>query len=112
MRRKFTIVSLLLFFSCLAIVPLVFGQEAAHGEVVLDSTVKSAIAIACGFAIGIAAAVGGLGQGRAIASGLEGIARNPGAYGQIFTPLIVGLALIESLVIYAFVISIMLYMKL
>lgn len=64
-------------------------------------------AIGAGLAIGVAALGGALGQGRAAASALDGIARNPGASGKLFTPLILGLALIESLVIYAFVIAIL-----
>jgi F-type H+-transporting ATPase subunit c len=65
------------------------------------------MAIAAGLGIGIAAFGGSLGQGRAAAAALEGIARNPGASGKLLTPLILGLALIESLVIYAFVITIL-----
>jgi F-type H+-transporting ATPase subunit c len=42
---------------------------------------------------------------------LEGIARNPNASGKIFTPMIIGLALIESLVIYALVIAFILQGK-
>ncbi|MEW6614578.1 MAG: ATP synthase F0 subunit C [Thermodesulfobacteriota bacterium] len=109
MRRRARMILFLLVVTLFSIVPMAFAAEEGG---VLDSTVKSAIAIASGFAIGIAAFGGGLGQGRAIAAGLEGIARNPGASGQIMTPMIIGLALIESLVIYAFVISFMLYMKL
>jgi F-type H+-transporting ATPase subunit c len=59
--------------------------------------------IAKAIAIGVAAAGGALGQGRAAAAALEGIARNPNASGKIFTPLILGLALIESLVLYAWI---------
>ena len=62
------------------------------------------IAMAAGLAIGLAAFGGSLGQGRAAAA-LEGIARNPQASGKLFTPMIIGLALIESLVIYALVIA-------
>jgi F-type H+-transporting ATPase subunit c len=69
------------------------------------------IAIGAGIGIGIAAFGGALGQARAAAAALDGIARNPGASGKIFTPMILGLALIESLVIYAFVITIMLTTK-
>lgn len=69
------------------------------------------IAIAAGLAIGIAAFGGSLGQGKAAAAALEGIARNPGAAGKIQGPMILGLALIESLVIYAFVIAILLTLK-
>lgn len=64
-------------------------------------------AVGAGLAIGLAAIGGALGQGRAAAAALEGIARNPNASGKLFTPLILGLALIESLVIYAFVIAIL-----
>ncbi len=56
-------------------------------------------------AIGLAAFGGSLGQGRTASAALEGIARNPAAQGKIFVPMIIGLALIESLVLYAFVIA-------
>jgi len=64
-------------------------------------------ALAAGLAIGLAAFGGSLGQGRAAGAALEGIARNPNASDKIFTPMILGLALIESLVIYALIIAIM-----
>lgn len=63
------------------------------------------IALGAGLAIGLAAVGGAIGQAITAASALEGIARNPAAQGKIFTPMIIGLALIESLVIYAFVIA-------
>ena len=66
------------------------------------------IALGAGFSIGLAALGGGIGQGIAMMGALEGIARNPNAYDKIFTPMIIGLALIESLVIYALVIAFML----
>ncbi|MGN6104397.1 MAG: ATP synthase F0 subunit C [Kofleriaceae bacterium] len=69
------------------------------------------IALAAALAIGIAALGGGIGQGRAATAALDGIARNPGAAGQIRGPMILGLALIESLVIYAFVIALLLTLK-
>ena len=62
-------------------------------------------AIGAALAIGLAALGGGLGQGRAAASALDGIARNPQASGKIFVPMILGLALIESLVIYGLIIA-------
>lgn len=61
--------------------------------------------LGAGLAIGIAAFGGSLGQGKTAASALEGIARNPAAQGKIFVPMIISLALIESLVLYAFVIA-------
>ena len=70
------------------------------------------IALAAGLGIGIAALGGGIGQGRAAAAALgRCIARNPGAAGQIRGPMILGLALIESLVIYALLISLLLVLK-
>ena len=62
-------------------------------------------AIAAAFVLGIAAAAGAMGQSRAIVAACEGIARNPGAAGPIRLAMIIGLALIESLVIYALLIA-------
>ena len=59
------------------------------------------------FAIAFAAAFGALGQGRGLAAAVEAIGRNPGAVGPIRITMIIGLALIESLVIYALIISFM-----
>lgn len=62
-------------------------------------------AIAASFAICTAAIGGAIAQGKAASVALEGIARNPAAADKLFTPMIIALALIESLVIYAFVIA-------
>jgi F-type H+-transporting ATPase subunit c len=79
------------------------GPVADHGEIVRWSI------IAAGFPLGIAAAFGALGQGRAIAAAAEAIARNPSATGDIRGALILGLVLIESLVIYVLLISLILF---
>ena len=86
-----------------------FAQEAAGATAFNDR--DKFLGLAAGLSIGIAAFGGGLGQGRAAAAALDGISRNPGASDKIFTPMILGLALIESLVIYSLVIAIMLYLK-
>lgn len=85
-----------------------FAQDAAQAAGGMD---RGIIAIGAGLAIGLAALGGALGQAKTAASALEGIARNPAAQGKIFTPMIIGLALIESLVIYAFVIAYFLQAK-
>lgn len=85
-----------------------FAQEHAAAAGGMD---RGIIAIGAGLAIGLAALGGALGQAKTAASALEGIARNPAAQGKIFTPMIIGLALIESLVIYAFVIAYFLQAK-
>lgn len=59
-------------------------------------------AFAPGLTIAIAVFGGALGQGKAAAAALEGLSRNPQA--NLFVPMIIGLALIESLVIYALVV--------
>ena len=105
MRKKVLIVCLVLAISCL-------GASMAFAAEELNAEVKKFVGLACGFAIGIAALGGAIGQGIAISKGLEGIARNPEAQPKIFVAMIVGLALIESLVIYALVISILLFGKL
>jgi F-type H+-transporting ATPase subunit c len=61
--------------------------------------------VSAAFVLGIAAAAGAIGQGRAIAAAVEGIARNPTAAAAIRLNMIIGLALIESLVIYSLVMA-------
>lgn len=80
-----------------------FAQTAAAAT--NDSDIKMAAALGAGLAIGIGVLGGTLAQGRAASAALEGISRNPGAAGRIQTPMILGLALIESLVLLAFVIA-------
>lgn len=78
-----------------------FAQEAAAAA----TSDKGLVSIAAALAIGLAAFGGAMAQGKAASSALEGISRNPAASGKILTPMIIGLALIESLVIYALLIA-------
>jgi len=61
--------------------------------------------IGAAFAIGVAAAGGALGQGKAVSAACSAMARNPGAAPNVRFALILGLALIESLVLYALLIA-------
>lgn len=79
-----------------------FAAEAAASN---SFDTQSAAAVGAGIAIGLAVLGGALAQGKAAAAALEGISRNPGAAPSIQTPMILGLALIESLVLMAFVIA-------
>jgi len=63
------------------------------------------VGMGAGIGLGLAALGGGIGQGKTAAAALEGISRNPAASDKIFTPMIIGLALIESLVLYALLIA-------
>ena len=76
-----------------------FGQET-----VATTGVRWGV-IGAAFVLGLSAAAGAIGQSRAIAAAVEGIARNPSAAGPIRLAMIIGLALIESLVIYALIIA-------
>ncbi len=96
----FTVMGMLLTTS-------VFGAEITQ----YDAELKKWIAFSAAFAIGIVAFGGALAQGKTASTALEGIAKNPGAKKEVFTPMILGLALIESLVIYALIISFMLVGK-
>lgn len=98
-------VGLFLFLETLA-----FAAEPEVAGITPD--VKKAIAFAAGFGIALAAIGGALGQSKAIAAALDGIARNPAASGRIVTPMIIGLAMIESLVIYALLVALLMVFKL
>jgi len=99
-------------FMCFAlpVIAAAEGPEAAGGDAG-DFLKKFGLAIGAGLGLGLAAFGGGLGQGRTAAAALEGIARNPGAADKMFVPMIIGLALIESLVLYTFIIAIFLQAK-
>lgn len=61
--------------------------------------------LAAGIGMGIGSFGTGIGQGLAIQKAVEGVARNPGASGKIMTIMLIGLAMIESLAIYVFVVA-------
>ncbi len=93
-----------LSFAATFLLPLLaFAQDDHSGSNAFD--VRGWAAAGAGVAIGLGVLGGALGQGRAAAAALEGISRNPGAAARIQTPMILGLALIESLVLLAFVIA-------
>jgi F-type H+-transporting ATPase subunit c len=70
------------------------------------------IGLGAGLAIGLGALGCGIGQGIATGGATQGIARNPGAAGSIQVPMIIGLALIESVALYGFLIAFLLQRKL
>jgi F-type H+-transporting ATPase subunit c len=107
MNKLFAFMSVMVFAVLAMVAPDAHAAEGAGG----GDLGKLGLALGAGLGIGIAAAVGGLGQGRATAAALTGIARNPGAASKIQTPMIIGLALIESLVIYALAITFLLQSK-
>lgn len=100
---------LLAVLAVMAIAPAAFAEEAAaaagasHGSGAL-----SYMALGCVVGLGLAALGGGIGMGHAISGALSAMARNPGFYQRLFPNMLIGLALIESLVIYTLVIVLIL----
>jgi F-type H+-transporting ATPase subunit c len=78
------------------------APEAAGGDM---PYAKAITALAMVIGMGIAVQGAGQGQGRAAAGALEGICRNPSAADKVFTPLLLSLAFIESLVIFTLLIA-------
>ena len=81
------------------------GGGAGGGAADNAFTVNAAKAIGAGIGFGIAAGFAGIGQGLVGRGATEGVARNPGAAGTVQTIMIIALALIESLVLFALLIS-------
>lgn len=67
--------------------------------------------IGIGLGIGIAAGLCGIGQGRAVGSASEALARNPGTRNNLMTFLVIGLAFIESLTLFTFAMVFLVYLK-
>jgi F-type H+-transporting ATPase subunit c len=87
------------------VVAFLASSAAFAAEATAGGSRELGLAIGAGLAVGLAALGGGLGQGRAASAALDGIARNPQASGKIFTPMIIALALTESLVLLAWLIA-------
>ena len=105
---KGMVCTVLAIFLLMAFAPVAFA-EATEGD---NMNWKLGVGAGAGFSIGLAALGGGIGQGLTAGGALLGIARNPGASGKMFVPMILGLVLIESLAIYALLISFQLVGKL
>lgn len=86
-----------------AVLPLLFVANTAFAV----GEEKGYLGIGAGLAAGLAVLGGAIGQGLAAYSALNGIARNPNASGKIQTPMLLGLAFIESIVIFAWLIAIL-----
>jgi F-type H+-transporting ATPase subunit c len=105
MRKRTVLTLFFTAFLVLVVAPALSPAYAAEAEA--EGIVGKAPLATFGAAIalGFAAAFCGLGQGWSISSACQGIARNPGAGGAIRLAMLLGLAFIESLVIYVLVIA-------
>ncbi len=91
-------------YASLLLALLAVTAMAADGAGDNAFTVSSSKAIGAGIGFGIAAGFAGIGQGLVGKGATEGVARNPGAAGTVQTIMIIALALIESLVLFALLI--------
>jgi F-type H+-transporting ATPase subunit c len=105
---KRSVLTVALVLAAGAFAPVYAQPEAAAAGGFAPDMVRWSI-ITAGFALAFAAAFGALAQGRGISAAAEAIARNPSAAGDIRGALILGLVLIESLVIYVLLISLILF---
>lgn len=97
---------MLVLFAVMAILVIATPAFAQAGGAEAAASGRSwAVPLAAGLGMALAAGLCGLGQGKATASAVESLARNPGARPGLFIFLILGLALIESLALYALVIA-------
>ena len=99
--RKKTVVLLALALAFLAFPVLAQETEPAGAT----ARPWGAGALGAAFLLGVAVAAGAVAQGKATSAAAEGMSRNPGAAAPIRTMTIIGLALIESLVLYALLIA-------
>lgn len=89
--------------------PLVFAAEALPtGESYTKAIFAAGAMIAAGFAIGMGAIGSGLGIGTAANGACTAVGRNPGAQGKIMMTMLIGMAMAESIAIYALVVSLVL----
>jgi len=89
-------------FFMLSGITLVLAQDGSGAEGT-PASVLQWLGLGGALALGIAAAGVGLAQGKAVAAAMDGISRNPQAQGQMFAPLILGLAFMEALVIFTLI---------
>lgn len=119
MKRKVSILLLLIAIICAVALPVYAATETSADNAVPASTSEQNItqdsenallgdrAIAAGLAITFAAGLGGLGMGIATGKAAEGISRQPEAEGKIRTTFMLGLVFIETAIIYALLVVIL-----
>lgn len=109
LKKIFVLAGVLVLALSLAAPALAAGEpesQEAASQVQEDNTIGLK-AIAAGVAVGIAAAGGAVGMGMATAKSTESIARQPEAEGKVRTTLMLGLVFIETAIIYALLVVIL-----
>ena len=103
--KKFLTAGMLLAAMFTLTIPALAAGEAE--AVVQAANVLGDKAMAAGIAVGLAAAGGAIGMGLSIAKSAEAISRQPEAENKIRTTLMLGLVFVETAIIYALVIAIL-----
>ncbi len=112
MSKKLTVT---LFFMLMMLTAAVaFAQE--HGGTGEETKLVNpeyvlyfvAVVLAAAFSIGIGTIGTGIGMGNAVRGAVDGVSRNPDTFGRILTTMMIGLAMIESLAIYALIVALVL----
>ena len=88
------------------------SENAAEGQIAVTAEAEASDssgmkALAAGLTVGLAAAAGAIGMGIAIAKSVEGISRQPEAESKIRTSLMLGLVFVETAIIYALIIAVL-----
>lgn len=105
MKTLKKITGTIIFMAAMAMLNVsAFAAEAAEAA---GTAVDSAKAYGAAIAIGLAAGAGALGMAMAVAKAVEGISRQPEAQSKIQTVLMLGLVFIETAIIYALVVTIL-----
>src|SRR5260370_34238462 len=104
---KKTAVVLMVLLAFLIVVPASFAQ--AGGAAEKPPINPTALIIAAGFGVAIAAFGGAFGQGRIGSSACEGIARNPGAAANIHAAMLLGIVFVETLTLFSFALGFLPY---
>lgn len=103
MKKTYT--NLLVLISGFFASNIALAQEVAHTAEKADLSFLGFMTVGSVLGVGIAAFGAASGQGKAAAAALEGTARNPAAAGKLFLPLLLSLALMESLVILTWLVT-------
>lgn len=116
MKKKFLFIFALMLIIAATILPVAVyadtpsdtaNETAVVNQVDLENSLLGNKAIACGIAISFAAGLGALGMGIAVGKSAEGIARQPEAEGKIRTTLMLGIVFMETAIIYALLVVIL-----
>jgi len=110
MSKRMKALGLLVFFALVAAAPVLAQEAAAAGPTEAKASLYKLSIIVGGAIITLAAAAGAYCQAKAISSACEGISRNPSAAPHIRFLLLLGLILIETLVIYALLVTFIILM--